>query len=97
MDIKIHGIEIELYIQDIRSSTVSNGIYSICDNVWVKEPKPIKSYTKHNTEKELGSWKEHISNVISSGDYDEIVNTINNLYLMRTNSIAVDGEYGKGN
>jgi hypothetical protein len=54
MDIKIHGIEIELYIQDIRSTTVSNGIYSICDNVWIKEPKPIKSYTKHNTEKELG-------------------------------------------
>lgn len=97
MDIKIHGIEIELYIQDIRSTTVSNGIYSICDNVWIKEPKPIKSYTKHNTEKELGQWKEHISNVISSSDYDEIVNTINNLYLMRTNSIAVDGEYGKGN
>lgn len=96
-DIKIHGIDIELYVQDIKSATVSNGIYSICDNNWIKQPKPIKSITKHNIETELTKWQTHINEVIQSNDYDSILNTINILYLIRHNSIAVDGEYGKGN
>ena len=96
-DIKIKGIEVELYVEDINSNTVSNGIYSVCDNVWIKEPKPIKSITKHNTEKEFEKWKTKIAEVLVSNDSQEIKNVINALYLMRKNSIAIDGEYGKGN
>lgn len=96
-DIKIKGIEVEMYVQDVRSTTVSNGIYSLCDNEWIKEPKPIKSATKHNTEKEVEKWSQKINQVLASGDYDEINKTLSALYLMRTNSIAVDGETGKGN
>ena len=96
-DIKIRGIEIEMYVQDIKSGIVSNGIYSVCDNKWIKEPKPIKSITKHNTEKESQKWQEVINNVLASKDYEQISNIINMIYLIRHNSIAVDGEYGKGN
>ena len=96
-DIKIRGIDVEIYVQDIRSTTASNGIYSVCDDAWIKEPKPIKSATKHNTEKEVEKWSSKINQVLASGSYDEINKTISALYLMRTNSIAVDGEYGKGN
>lgn len=76
---------------------MSNGIYSVCKNEWIKEPKPITHITKHNIEKQLGKWKQIIAQVIASGDYDKINNTINSLYLLRANSLAVDGEYGKGN
>lgn len=96
-DISIHGIEIELYVQDIRSGVTSNGIYSILDNDWIKEPKPIKHITKHNTEKEVQKWSDHINRVIKAGTHDDIINAINTLYLIRHNSINVDGEYGKGN
>lgn len=96
-DIKIKGIEIEIYVQDIKSGISSNGIYSVCDNNWVKEPKPIKSVTKHNTEKEFNKWVERINQVLEFNNYEEISNAINTLYLIRHNSIAVDGEYGKGN
>lgn len=96
-DIKIHGVEIEIYVQDVRSVTVTNGIYSVCDNKWIKEPKPIKSVTKKNTETEVGKWANKISQVLSKNDYDEINRTLSALYLMRTNSIAIDGEFGKGN
>lgn len=97
LDITLHGVEVELYIQDIKSTTVSNGIYSVCDNAWIKEPKPIKSITKHNTEKEFTKWQEKIEQVLQNNNYEEINNTITMLYLIRHNSIAVDGEYGKGN
>ncbi len=96
-DIKIHGIEVELYVENINSSTVSNGIYSLCDDEWVKEPKPIKSATKHNTEKEVEKWQEKINRILQNPTYDSVSEAINLLYLIRHNSIAVDGEYGKGN
>lgn len=97
LDIKLHGIDVEIYIQDIKSGIASNGIYSVCDNKWVKEPKPIKSITKHNVEKEFEKWETKIKEVLEHNNYEEISNTINMLYLIRHNSIAVDGEYGKGN
>ena len=31
-DIKIKGIDVEIYVQDVRSTTVSNGIYSVCND-----------------------------------------------------------------
>jgi len=96
-DIKIKGIEVELYIQDVKSNITSNGIYSLCDNEWVKEPKPLKSATKHNTDKERDKWRDIIKQAIASNNYDTISQTINTLYLIRHNSIAVEGEYGKGN
>lgn len=95
--INIRGVEIEMYVQDVNSGIMSNGIYSVCDNDWVKEPKPIKSITKHNTETELEKWTTKINDVIMSNDYDKINDTINMLYLIRHNSLAIDGEYGKGN
>lgn len=52
-DIKIKGVEIELYVQDVQTTTASNGIYSVCDDKWVKEPKPIKTITKYDTEHEV--------------------------------------------
>jgi len=97
LDVKIHGIEVEMYIQDIKSGIISNGIYSVCDNKWVKEPKPIKSITKHNVEKEFTKWEEKINQVLQRNSYEEITNVINTLYLIRHNSIAADGEYSKGN
>lgn len=96
-DIKIHGVDVELYVQDVRSVTASNGIYSVCDDEWIKEPKPIKTFTKKNTEKEVQKWSQKIEEILASGSYEDINKALSALYLMRTNSIAVDGEYGKGN
>lgn len=96
-DISIKGIEVEMYVQDIKSSTTSNGIYSLCDDEWIKFPKPITNITHYDTSEEVSKWKKKIEHVLLFKDREDIVNAINTLYLMRTNSIQVDGEYGKGN
>lgn len=96
-DITIHGIEVEMYIQDINSITASNGIYSLCDNEWIKEPKPLNSAKKHNTEKEVSKWREKIGLILQNPTYENVSEAINLLYLIRHNSIAVDGEHSKGN
>ena len=97
LDISIHGVQIEMYVQDVKSNTVSNGIYSICDDNWIKEPTPITEFSKKDNSKELSKWESVINDACKRQSYQEIVNLTNNLYLMRKNSIAVDGEYGEGN
>lgn len=96
-DIELRGLQVEIYVQDVRTSTISNGIYSVCDDMWVKEPKPITNFKQHNISKELEKWKEHISKVLDNYNEQAVINTIDTLYLIRHNSIAVDGEYGPGN
>lgn len=96
-DITIHGVEVEMYIQDINSITASNGIYSLCDDEWIKEPKPLNSAKKHNTEKEVSKWREKIGLILQNPTYENVSEAINLLYLIRHNSIAVDGEHSKGN
>lgn len=96
-DIKIKGIPVELYVEDMHTSAVSNGIYSVCDDRWVKEPKQNTSITKHNVEKDVENWVERIEESIATSDSETIGNTVDILYLMRKNSIATEGEYGKGN
>lgn len=96
-DIKLYDIDVELYIQNINSTTVSNGIYSVCDDNWVKEPKPMNSASKKNTEKEVGKWKEKIGRILQNPSYDEVLEAVNILYLIRHNAIAAEGEHSKGN
>lgn len=96
-NITIHGIETELYVQDINSGITSNGIYSVLDNQWIKEPKPIKSISTKNADKEVETWKIHIAKILAEEDEKEIKNTINTLYLIRHNALAAEGEQSKGN
>lgn len=96
-DISIHGVEIEMYIQDIQSGITSNGIYSICDDDWIKKPKKITSVKTFDLSKEIENWKAKIKDVLDSKDSKKIEEVIDMLYLIRHNSIAVDGEWGKGN
>lgn len=95
-DIKIKEIPVELYVEDLHSSVQSNGIYSIRRNKWVKEPKPI-TIEKRDLTQELDAWTERIHIAITSRDYEQITDVLDALYLMRKNSISIEGEYGRGN
>ena len=41
-DISIHDVDVELYIEDVNTSLISNGIYSLFDDEWVKFPEKIR-------------------------------------------------------
>lgn len=96
-DISIHGIDVELYVQDIRSTTVSNGIYSVLADKWLKFPRKIDNIPEHDVSRELKKWKEKIQTAIDSKDYSKMEKALNDIYFVRKNSIDIDGEYGKGN
>lgn len=96
-DIKIKGIDVELYVEDVNSAVTSNGIYSVIDDVWIKEPQIINERSVKIDRKELQELVNSVRTVLDNGDSDDIKDCINMLYLMRKDSIATDGEYGVGN
>lgn len=97
-DISVHGIDVELYVQDIKSSTMSNGIYSLFSKKWIKFPKPIKN---PNSEVDMSDtvrkWDTKKDYAIKSGNVKDIEKLLNTAYLVRKNSLEVDGEFGQGN
>ena len=96
-NIKIKGIEVELYVEDVNSAVTSNGIYSVIDDVWIKEPQIIKERSVKIDKNELQDLVDSVKSVLADGDSNDIKDCINMLYLMRKDSIAIDGEYGVGN
>lgn len=44
-NITIKGHEVELYVQDVNESHHSSGVYSIKNDKWVVEPRPVKDLT----------------------------------------------------
>ena len=95
-DVSIYGIDVELYVEDVRSSTLSNGIYSVMNDDWVKKPQPITDVPEIDIEDDLDEWKDKINDVLNSKDIDKIAKTIDDLYILRKNGLMTDGEYGKG-
>lgn len=98
-DITIKGLPIELSIEDVKSNVCSNGIYSVKNNNWIKLPEQIDisniiDMTSTDSYEKLVN---EINRILNNPTSESIKQMINNLYIIRKNSIMVDGEYGKGN
>ena len=52
---------------------------------------------KNDVTEAVASWQEKIDYAVSTGVYEDLASVLDKLYLMRKNSIAIEGEYGKGN
>lgn len=94
--ISIHGVPVELYIEDINSSAISNGIYSLYKREWIKFPEPIEIPDIDITDI-FNLYKEKYQEIVKNQDADAASDLIDDLYLLRKDSIATDGEYGEGN
>ena len=97
-DITIRGQEVELYIEDINTSAISNGVYSLKRDKWIKEPEPMEEssidITKEDTYKE---WDDRFEAAINSDSIDDLQAFVDDLYVLRKDSLAKDGEFGLGN
>ena len=95
-DISIHGVNVELYIEDVNTSSISNGIYSLFDDEWVKFPEKIE-VPDVDISKDITPYKNMYDSAMNSKDGMEATMLVNDLYLLRRNSLSTDGEYGVGN
>ena len=98
-DITIKGIDVEIYVEDVRSTVTSNGIYSLYQNKWIKFPEKVNlaHIPDIDITEKYNKCKLYINKILNSEDSNSILNTINDIYLIRKNSLDRDGEYGEGN
>ena len=95
-DISIHGIDVELYVEDVNSSSVSNGIYSLSDEEWIKFPEPVKM-NKIDISDDIQTYVNMYHSAVNANDGLEAQMLVDDLYLLRKNSLSKDGEFGVGN
>ena len=95
-DISIHGVPVELYVEDVKSNTVSNGIYSLFNSKWIKVPEPI-DVPDVDISDDIEQYENMYHSAVDHNDAMEASQLIDDLYLLRRNSINTDGEYGIGN
>lgn len=95
-DVKYNGFDVELYVEDVKSSPQSNGIYSVVRDEWIKEPIKLEPIDV-DLEPEYSNYVNRINKILTNGNESDILKVIDDLYLLRRNSLVVDGEFGKGN
>lgn len=94
-DPTIYGHEVEIYVEPDNIRANSNGMYSL-NTGWLKFPEntAIPELDEVELQSLVSDYEEKIQNADS---IDEIDNVINDLYILRQQSILSDGEYGIGN
>lgn len=98
-DLTIKGIPAEIYVEMDKPTGKSNGIYSIY-NGWIKHPvqENIPELDTKAFDKLFNKWESQYFDIIENvTDVDKIDDFIEDVYDLRKNSIAKDGEYGLGN
>lgn len=96
-DITIKGIDVEIYVEDINTTSVSNGIYSVSQNRWIKEPVVLEDPTPEDTEEAKKIERDILDSIKSASTTEELETIINNLYLLRKDSLSSEGEFSPGN
>ena len=95
-DVTYGGFNVEVYVEDVKSAPQSNGIYSVVDNEWIKEPVKLDPISV-DLEPEYSEMTDRINSILTSGTEQDIINVIDDLYVIRRNSLVQGGEFGKGN
>ena len=100
-DLGIKGIDVELYVEDVKAGTMSNGIFSVLKNEWIKKPEKV-IYPDYDSNDEyidlMTTWRDRaksvLENAITSKEPKQFVDS---LYNLRRTSLMKDGEYAMGN
>ncbi|WP_300924751.1 hypothetical protein [uncultured Clostridium sp.] len=94
--INIKGVPVELYIEDKNTSAISNGIYSVQNNEWIKKPSVIEKQDV-DISKPLEYMIRRFEEVKLLEDPITAQTLLDLLYANRQRSLAVEGEYGVDN
>lgn len=95
-DVDYKGFNVELYVENVNSTPTTNGVYSVIQDKWIKEPQKLEAI-EVELEPTLTEYRQKIDSVLKNGSAEEINAIIDELYVMRRNSLLVDGETGAGN
>ena len=92
-NIKISGYDVELYVQDVNQTHVSQGIYSVLNNDWVEVPRRQKhTINDLSTRSKYQDVQQRIKQAIASDDLELMSDLKHKISDMRKAGLAQNGE-----
>lgn len=96
-EITIKGMPVEVGVENINEPIVSSAIYSVVKDQWMLEPKDAEHLLPKPDMKQYYEIVQRIEDAIESRNSKRIGELWDELYRIRKDSLAHDGEYGHGN
>ena len=97
-DISIHGIPVELYVQDHDQPAVSQGIYSVLNSDWLEVPRRQRAVIDDvSVRSRYESLQRQIKESIATDDSRQIDRLFKKLKRLRQTGLAQNGEFGPEN
>jgi hypothetical protein len=99
-EIELNSVPVELYVEIQDTPLVSNGIYSVLNDEWVKEPtkEDIPEVDQEAIDTAFKPWEKRYKALVAATteeveDESEIDKFIDALYELRGKGLSTDGEY----
>ncbi len=97
-NIKIKGIDVELYVQDSKQEHYSAGIYSVLNDKWITEPKREEPQVTHKEVKaKARGYAGRINLALKSQNLDIANQTMADLRRLRKAGLERSGEFSVEN
>ena len=97
-NIKVHGVPVELYVQDNNQPVVSLGEYSILKNEWLKIPKKRRAnFDQNATKAKYEKLGEMVELALKSQDLEKIEKALSIIKRYRKAGLDKHGEFGPEN
>lgn len=101
LDITLYDIPLEIFVETENSARVSNGVYSVRKNKWIKKPvqEDIPEYDKEALDKLVSEWEEKCKNLIDDikadklDDEKKVVKILEDIYEKLRKKGVAKGEY----
>jgi len=94
-DITIYGIPVELYAESTKDNTASNGIFSVMNNQWVKEPTEPK--VNVNDLAVRAKYEELEKAIEMVGTQEDAKELLDKIYVLRKAGLEKGGEFSVEN
>ena len=97
-DIKVKGIDVEVYVQDRAQPHHSAGIYSVLDNRWLSEPKNERvNINDDDVQDKVNNYTEKIKQALMSRDIETARDAKDEIAKIRKAGLAQGGEFSVEN
>lgn len=93
-NIKVKGIDVEVYVQDSKQIHHSAGIYSVLDDNWLSEPKnePV-NINDDDVGDKVNNYTDKINQVLQSKDIEKAKETKDEIAKIRKAGLDKGGEF----
>jgi hypothetical protein len=97
-DIRVKGIDVELYAQDAKQEHHSQGIYSVLNDEWISSPQRTQmTVDQEDVREKYKNYRDRIRAVIKQDDLDQAREMWNDIKRMRKAGLSRTGEFGAEN